>query len=138
MFQSDGHIFQGHIFSVMANDDYGMSEAEYQETFFDLEIERPGVDEWATRDGRVIPIVHMSDSHLLNTIRFLRRNVFTYQLVIMRRMSNYIMGAPEHAADACEAEAVRLMDMTDDEFLIYRFPQFRNLISEAAKRKLSI
>ena len=35
----------------------------------------PREDEWRTRDGRVVVVSNMTDSHLLNTIRYLHRQL---------------------------------------------------------------
>ena len=61
------------------NDEY----APYEELFGDPDVEAPEepresatVDfsqHWVTKDGRVLPITKMTDSHLINCIRFLKK-----------------------------------------------------------------
>lgn len=57
---------------------------------------------WTTRDGRVLRTVEMEDSHLLNTIRFLRRKCITIDELFS--MWRYVGTAPDGAALAVEQE----------------------------------
>lgn len=64
------------------------------------------VTTWKTRDGREIALREMADSHLQNTVRFLRRRgwVHTCELASMWA---YSRDAGEFAALAVEQEADR-------------------------------
>lgn len=111
-----------------------MSEGEYQA----LDQGPCPEDIWVTRDKRVILISAMADSHLLNTIRFLRRRTVVYQMSELSRMGCYIANASDGAADACESEAFRIMQLDGDEYLRYRFGCFRVMLAEARMRGLTI
>ena len=93
---------------------------------------------WITKDGRVLEVLSMTDAHLLNTIRFLRRNVMHYQIADFKERDRYIQQAPDGASMACEAETVRLMDLSDDEYLGMRFPAFVTMLDVASRRGLKI
>lgn len=92
---------------------------------------------WTTRDGRTIPIRDMSDSHLRNTLAFLRRNVEHYRNVEAMRAWAYAEYAPDGAADAAEQAAYDVLDvMEDDEVLSMCVPEYTALVKEAQRRGL--
>jgi len=107
---------------------------------------------WITRDGRRIAIPNMTDSHLLNTLAFLRRNVLRYKRQIIRaRLTNLaaihmmmdnIWGTSsqdmQEELDKASNDSLKLMDMSDDEFLLKYVPKWNNLYKEAYERKLII
>lgn len=113
-----------------------MSEGAYQAMQDDLTPDPAQV--WRSKDGREIPIVEMEDRHLINTIRFLRRNVLRYQCAQFSAMGSYVAQAPDGAADCCESEANQLMDLSDDDYLAHRFPSFKTMLAEASRRKLEL
>jgi hypothetical protein len=91
--------------------------------------------EWTTRDGRVIPIKDMSDSHLANTINY----IVTHAREIMHRnalmMDVYACDAPDGAAMCAEIEAEALYTMSVKEWL-QEHRKYRALRREFQKRKL--
>lgn len=112
-----------------------LSESEYQATYYrytsvsgDQARRNPTKKTWVTRNGVPIPVRKMTDSHLFNTIRFLRRSAF------MRIMAEVIR-MPEDVPDEVVDE---LAAMSDDEYLTRRIPTFRAMMKEAVKRKLQI
>lgn len=92
-------------------------------------------DVWITRDGRQIPIADMETEHLQNTIHYLRQRAGSLRRDILKAMARYIADAPDGAAMACQMEADRIVEMSDDAFLATYVPQWERLIEEAAMRQ---
>ena len=59
---------------------------------------------WKTRDGREIPVGLMTDDHLKNTFKMLKRRNFQRKSTILNCLA-YAATAPDGAAMAAEAEA---------------------------------
>lgn len=91
---------------------------------------------WKTSNGRLIKVSEMEDTHLVNTIKLLRRNAQKLILQELAQMANYINNAPDGAAMAAMSEADRIIEMTDDEYLSHRLPAFDALLLEAVNRGL--
>lgn len=90
---------------------------------------------WTTRDGRIIPIRDMTDSHLRNTLAFLRRNVEHYRNAEAMRAWAYAEYAPDGAADAAEQSAYCVLEvMDDDEVLSECVSAYPALVTEAQRR----
>lgn len=73
------------------------------------------------RDGTLIPIKDMSDSHLINTIKMLRRNVERY------KMTHLAIAMGEY-----------YYHMSDEEFLLSHIDTYGDLINELMKRGLEL
>jgi len=60
---------------------------------------------WKTRDGRVIPVVDMTDDHLRNTLRMIQRAGYVHSKqfvsLLMYACSEF---TPDGAADAAKQE----------------------------------
>lgn len=98
---------------------------------------------WTMRDGTVIPISEMDDSHLFNAIAFLRRRnraavrCMAWQNALSA--ARYASTAPDGAADAamgCVEPTLR--GDHDDEILAERLGAFAALLNEARRRGLKI
>lgn len=94
---------------------------------------------WTTRDGRVIRIAEMGDSHLLNTVALLRRRnhagVRARAWRTALRAASYATTAPDGAADAAmECAHACLRGDCDDEILAEELPEFAALLEEARRR----
>lgn len=93
---------------------------------------------WTTKTGDKIPVSKMDDSHLVNTIRFVRRN---YQAIMLHQAilcdSAYPDGEPDGAAMAAESEARYAFSEAEElNDIQVRVPIYKHLVKEANKRKL--
>lgn len=106
---------------------------------------------WTTKDGRRIAIPNMSDSHLLNTIAFIRRRGEIYKKQVAVQMltrsvfhiqmfDENMFGSEELEEwyNELSQEAQKVWDMPNDAFLRKYMPIFVKLLSEAYKRKILI
>ena len=89
---------------------------------------------WTTRDGRTISIRDMTDSHLRNTLAFLRRNVEQYRNSFALRAMAYAEYAPDEAADAAEQAAYCVLDVMEDDEVLQCVPAYPALVKEAQRR----
>lgn len=133
-------------------DDSQMSEGQYQEQQGLIEqahreaLEearrlrslRPDELSWVTRDGRRILVADMSDQHIINTIKMLRRNVEMYRLAYLSNMWRYMENAPDGAYDACMDAEAQTERMGREEFLLMDKPTYAKLLREAHDRHLDI
>lgn len=99
--------------------------------------------DWKTKDGRTISIEEMENSHLLNTINFLRRKANPVLKIIALKMAfsafHYAQTAPDGAAMAAEEEANRLLHGEGLDYIhAEESPVFCALMTEASKRGLII
>ena len=94
---------------------------------------QPTKDTWVTRTGERIPVREMTDSHLVNTIRMLRRQSDKYTYLEE-------MGGPpngEMARDDWDWAVGQCAFLSRDEFFA-RIPTYPALLNEAARRKLKV
>jgi len=116
-----------------------MSEWLTDETVYDRVVP----ETWTTKDGRTIRISEMEDSHLVNTIHFLRRRYRGVVRGIARRIAlsaaSYASTAPDGAADAAmECASATLEGKCDDDILAEELAVFGALLDEARHRKLEV
>lgn len=89
---------------------------------------------WTTKDGRKIKITDMSDNHLINSIRLLRRVVGKMRLsheFSGFSMLNFVNG--EMAEIAIETALQQEIGMDDEEWLKHHTP-YEELVDEAIRR----
>jgi hypothetical protein len=69
---------------------------------------------WQTKDGRMLSISDISDSHLLNINNMLERNGFVHSSVALSCLA-YSATAPDGAAMAAESafESMKFNDVSD-------------------------
>lgn len=124
----------------MLADDTAESMGEYEEHYAlcNPSPPKPTTTVWVTRDGQQVAVRDMSDQHLVNTIRMLRRKAPRMMVATELSLYAYLDSDPPDGAADCAESALREMEETDaDEFLEGTVPTFRALLAEAEKRGLT-
>lgn len=125
----------------MHDDDMSEGEYQYQQAMCDAAGEenrpKPTRTTWVTREGQCIHVKMMTDTHIINTIRFLRKWASAARPKLAMEVDRFasITGG-EMAAIAASEEAERLYSMDDDDFIEMQIPTWEKLLAEAKKRKL--
>jgi len=116
------------------------SEGEYQyEQAMIAEAGKPEMDErtWITKEGREIKVADMDDSHLINTIRMLRRKAGRMKLAAeLECISAESMFNGDMAKLSIEQEGARISGMSDEDFLMEHIPPYRRMLREVRIRNL--
>ena len=95
---------------------------------------------WMTAEGIKIPIKKMLNSHLVNTINYLRR---TGAIAQIEGISSAYSAANCFSEDSMASyfadHDIMLMEQeTLDDFLLRKVPQYCSLLAESEKRNLKI
>lgn len=95
------------------------------------------VTTWKKKDGSVMEITAMTDSHLTNSINMLRRNAQTLLDAEMEFILSGPMPRGDHAQDAVDGCLRELSDMTPEQFLD-EHDAYTALMREARIRDLEV
>jgi len=90
----------------------------------------PTATVWVTREGQRIPVKDMTDVHLVNTIRYLRRQKRNQMMEAALRMAEF-SEPPEGFWDDWAD------DSDVDDYLLRSCPTFETMLAEVRKRGLS-
>lgn len=94
-------------------------------------------DYWTTQDGRVLYPKDFEDSHLINTLKFIKRRAPAYKY--HHELATLTAWQPQGdgACMALEAESIRLERMPVDRWLEYYCNIYNLLVEESNKRGLN-
>jgi hypothetical protein len=108
-----------------------------------IELVNPGKGKWATKDGEVLRIREMEDTHLQFAMRLIARRVSKQlQRHAWDAASYAATTGGEMAADAADAEAINLFEIAGDDYRLHEaclrsVPKYHELDNELARRGLS-
>ena len=112
-----------------------MAEEQHYADLCDQEEQFNKKTWWVTKDREKVRISDMGDRHLSNTIEFLRRNRYAYEL-------QYALSIPDDLGDAAslavDQEIESICSMTTDEALSLLVSPYERLLSEAKHRGLNL
>lgn len=92
---------------------------------------------WISKDGRKIFIKDLEDKHLVNIIKYLKKNAENYreELISLGNMMLLSLHG-DMAIESIESSLCQLNNISGNVFLDEYIPCYTNLITEAQKRKL--
>ena len=99
---------------------------------------KPDKLHWVTADKRRIRISAMENSHLVNTMRMLRRNApkaKQEEMASLLLLSMRLQG--DHANDMIEDEMLKLEAMSIDDYIAAAFPCWPAMLRRAERRGLA-
>ena len=94
---------------------------------------------WRCKDGSVVAIKDMTDSHLANTIKMLRRGVRRQNQANLSAAYSVSFGLQGEMAQLFVEQDIDCMEEFDeDEWLSGNVPQYDKMMREAEKRGLDV
>jgi hypothetical protein len=117
-----------------------MSMGEYEEAYGnDPPPPQPTKTVWVTRSGQQIKVRDMTNSHLINTVRYLRRAVHIQLMQEVISLGAYLeTNLPDGAYSAALNAENDLLDMDGDDYLEMEIPTWPALLAEAKRRGLQL
>jgi len=119
-----------------------MSEGEYQyQMAMCEEAGKPEMDDhtWVTKEGQEVKVADMGDSHLINTVRMLRRKADRMKLVAeLECIQAESMFNGDMARLSMEQEAGRIAEMAEEDFLVETIPPYKRMLREIRIRGLEL
>lgn len=93
---------------------------------------------WTTRDGQTLDIRDMADSHLINTIRYLRRNAEALRELTSIAAADFAATTRGEMAEYYAWQAAdELLECSDQDYLDSR-EDYREMLDEAKWRGLKV
>jgi len=100
---------------------------------------------WLTREGKEIPVKEMKDTHLMNTIKFIRRKFMERAKLELEHAYDFGEPTGEMAQDSFNANINHLHNIVDGnvdndilELELSESVEYEGLIKEAEKRNLNM
>lgn len=94
---------------------------------------------WVTKDGKRVKVRDMTDSHLVNTIRYLRRTTSEWKQEYELALYGGLAMLSGEMATYCATQSIEQFEaMSVDEYLEESCPTYPAMLREAEKRGLKI
>lgn len=98
-----------------------------------LKLSEMDENTWITAEGKRIKVYSMDAVHLENTINWLRTHEPGIRLGVLSLMGEYLVTAPDGAADCCQMEMEAIERMQPDEFLIFAVKPYKKMLERYAQ-----
>jgi hypothetical protein len=102
-------------------------------------VKRTDATHWVTKDGRRIAVRDMEDTHLVNTVRLLRRHAPAARLVeLFLMVTGPARPSGDGATMAFESGIEELASMSVDRFLSEFVPPYRKMLERFPKAEADV